>query len=103
MVIKAEVTPEEKSRILELAAGRSISSYIREKALCWTDTDPAPIMRYAETLAGISQRINEIATTVIRNKVIYEEEILELLDRMASVESATANALKEASKNGHSG
>ena len=101
MEIKATVTPEEKARIKELAGNQSISSYIKEKALCWADPNPTQLMKLIEAQAPVLQRINEIATTVIENKVIYEEEVLELLDRIAWIEDVTAAAVKEVIKNGH--
>lgn len=104
MVIKAQVTAEEKQRIKELAAGRSISSYVKEKALCWNDQPAAvePLMKFIEAQAPVLQRINELATTAIQNKVIYEEEMLELLERVSWIEDVTAAAMKEVIKNGHS-
>lgn len=107
MVIKAEVTPEEKERIKELAAaeGKSVSSYIREKALCWIDPTPTmePLMKLVEAQAPVIQRINELATTALQNKAIFEAEILELLDRVSWIEDATAAAIKEAIRNGNPG
>lgn len=107
MIIKAEVTAEEKERIKALAKseGKSVSSYIRTKALCWTDPSAAaePIMKFIEAQAPVLQRMNEIATTVIQNKVIYEAEILELLDRIAWIEDVTAAAVKEVIRNGNTG
>lgn len=99
MIIKADVTPEEKTRIKELARleGRSISSYIKEKALCRTDPSAAAehLLKFIEAQAPVLQRMNEIATTILTDKVIYEEEILELLDRMTWIEDVTAAAVKE--------
>ena len=105
MVVKTDVTPEEKTRIKELASanGMSVSSYIKKQALCWTDPNPTPIMQLIEAQAPVLQRINELATTAIQNKVIYEAEILELLDRVSWIEDATAAAIKEVLKNGNSG
>ena len=107
MVIKADVTPEQKARIKELAAaeGKSVSSYIKEKVLCWTDPSAAsePLLKLIEAQAPVLQRMTEVATTVIQNKVIYEAEILELLDRMAWIEDVTAATVKEVLHNGNSG
>lgn len=100
MIIKTEVTPEEKVLIKELAGDQSLSSYIREKALGRTDP---PLMQYIEALAGIAQRMNDIALTVIENKVIYESEIVELLERMTTLEKLTTDFLKEVTKHGYSG
>ena len=105
MVVKTDVTPEEKTRIKELASanGMSVSSYIKKQALCWTDPNPTPIMQLIEAQAPVLQRINELATTAIQNKVIYEAEILELLDRVSWIEDATAAAIKEVLRNGNTG
>lgn len=107
MVVKAEVTPEQKALIKELAAaeGKSVSSYIKEKALCWTDPSAAigPLMQYIETQAKIAQQMNKLATTVLENKVVYEREILLLLNRMTALEKTTAEFLKEVTGNGHVG
>lgn len=105
MVVKAEVTPEEKTRIQELAsaAGMSVSSYIKKQALCWTDPDPTPIMQLIEAQAPVLQRIRDLTAASIQNKVIFEAEILELLDRVKWIEDVTAAAVKEVLRNGHSG
>lgn len=99
MIVKADVTPEEKARIKELASntGMSVSSYIRKQALCWTDPDPTPVMKLIETQAPVLQRIDELASTQLQNKVIFEAEILEILDHVSRIEDTT----KEALKNGH--
>lgn len=99
MVIKVIVSPEEKARIKELAAGSSMSSYVKRCALSWIEPDPAPIMRIAETQSAVANRINEIATSVIEDKAIYEAEVIELLERMAELEHIT----KEALHNGYTG
>jgi hypothetical protein len=59
-------------------------------------------MQCVEVLSGIARDINALATTILRNKAIYETEILELLDRMTSLEQTTAVALKEVRSNGNS-
>ena len=100
MIVKADVTPEQKARIQELAAaeGKSVSSYIKEKALSWTEPDPTSLMKLIEAQAPVLHRIKELATAPIQNKVVYEVEILELLDRVKWIENATAAAIKEALK-----
>lgn len=105
MIVKADVTPDEKARIKELAsaAGMSVSSYIKKQALCWTDPDPTPLMKLVEAQAPVLQRVGELATAPIQNKVVYEAEILELLDRISQIEDMTATAVKEVLHNGHSG
>ena len=105
MIVKADVSPEEKTRIKELAAmnGMSISSYIKRQALCWTDTDPTPVMKFIEAQAPVLQRVNELATAAIQNKVIYEEEVLEILAHVTWIEDVTAAAMKEVLRNGNSG
>lgn len=107
MIVKADVTPEQKARIKELAAeaGMSVSSYIKEKALCWSDPSATAetLMKLIEAQAPVLQRVKELATTSIQNKVIYEAEILELLDRMTWIEDVTAAAVKEVLKNGNTG
>ena len=105
MIVKADVTPEEKTHIKELAsaAGMSVSSYIKKQALCWTDPDPTPIMQLIEAQAPVLQRIRDLTTASIQNKVIFEAEILELLDRVSWIEDVTAAAVKEVLRNGHIG
>lgn len=105
MVVKAIVSAEEKARIEELAslAGMSVSSYLKKQALCWTDTDPSPLIELIETQTPFTSRVYELATTIIRNKVIYEAEILELLEHTCRIENMTSAALKEVLRNGHSG
>ena len=105
MIMKTEVTPEEKDLICGFAKadGKSISAYLKSCALNKnTEHSPEALMQCVEVLSGIAQDINRLATTVLRNKAIYEAEILELLDRMTAVEQTTADALKEARKNGNS-
>lgn len=104
MIVKADVTPEEKTRIKELAsaAGMSVSSYIKTQALCWTDPTPEPLMQLVEAQAPVLQRVKELATAPIQNKVIYEAEILELLDHIKWIEDVTVAAVKEVLHNGHS-
>lgn len=105
MIVKADVTPEEKARIKELAsaAGMSVSSYLKKQALCWTDPDPTRLMQLVEAQAPVLQRVKELATSPIQHKVIYEAEILELLDRVKWIEDVTAAAVKEVLHNGHAG
>ena len=105
MTIKTEVTPEQKERIKELAKaeGKSVTAYLRDKALDLNSPDTTPLLKLIEAQAPVLQRVNEIATTIIRNKVIYEAEILELLDRIAWIEDVTAAAVKEVIRNGNTG
>lgn len=105
MVIKTEVTPEEHALIRERAKGegKSIKAYLRDRAL--GTAEPMEVlhvlMEYIEKQADIAQRMNEIATSVVRNKVVYEAEVLELLDRMAMLEATTGDFLKEVSCYGY--
>lgn len=104
MIIKTDVTPEEKSLIQSLAKaeGKSVSAYLKSRAMYgYTENSPEALMQCVEVLSGIASDINRIATSIIRNKAIYEAEILELLDRMTALETATAEALKEVRKNGN--
>lgn len=106
MVIKTDVTPEEKAVIKQnaKAEGKSMTAYLRDRALC---NEPSgfsgQFIKCIETQSMIACRMNEIATTVLRNKVIYEAEILELLDRMTALETNTASILKEVRKHGNIG
>ena len=105
MIIKTEVTPEEKVLIQALAKseGMSMVAYLKSKALnTYTKASPEAIMQCVEALSNVSHDINRIATTTLRNKAIYESEVLELLDRMASLEKTVAEALKEVRKDGNS-
>ena len=103
MEIKTTVTPEEKCRIkgMAKAEGKSVSAYLRDRALGKPEMTN-PLMEFIETQAEIAQRVNEIVTTTLKNKVVYEAEILELLDRMTALEETTAAALKGVSKHGYS-
>lgn len=104
MIVKTEVTPEEKALICGFAKadGMSISAYLKKKALNnYTEQNPEAMMQCVEVLSGIAQDINRIVTTTLRNKIIYEDEILELLERMTTLEQTTAEALKEVRKNGN--
>lgn len=81
----------------------SISAYLKKKALDnYTEHYPEVLMQCIEVLSGIARDINRIVITTLRNKVIYEDEILELLERMTALEQATAEALKEVRKDGNS-
>lgn len=105
MIMKTEVTPEEKDLICGFAKadGKSISAYLKSRALNnYTEHSPEALMQCVEALSGIASDVNRIATTILRNKAIYEAEILELLDRMTAIEKSTAEALKEVRKNGNS-
>jgi hypothetical protein len=101
--MKTEVTQTEKDMIRGFAKadGMSISAYLKKKALQRTENSPTALMECVEVLSGIAQSINRIATTTLRNKAIYEAEILELLDRMTELEKALAVALKEVRKDGN--
>ena len=105
MIMKTEVTPEEKAMICGFAKadGKSITAYLKSRAL-YNNTEHSPdaLMQCVEVLSSIATDINKLATTILRNKAIYETEILELLDRMTAVERTTADALKEVRKNGNS-
>lgn len=84
------------------ADGKSISAYLKSRALYKnTEHSSEALMQCVEVLSGIAQDVNKLATTVLRNKAIYEAEILELLERMTALEQTTAEALKEARKNGN--
>lgn len=105
MIMKTEVTPEEKAMICGFAKadGKSISAFLKSRALNnYTEHSPEALMQCVEVLSGIASDVNRIATTILRNKAIYEAEILELLDRMTAIEKSTAEALKEVRKNGNS-
>ena len=71
-----------------------------------TPKDPnmilAGLMVFAEQQAEIAHCINAIATAVLKNKAIYESDILELLTKMQQLEQVTADALKEVSRDGNS-
>lgn len=105
MVIKAEVTTEEKALIQSLAKaeGKSMTAYLKSKAMCRTENFSDVLMQCVEVQSSIARDINRIATGILRNKAIYEAEILELLDRMTALEKTTAEALKEVRKNGNVG
>ena len=60
-------------------------------------------MELIESQAPVLNRIRDIATGVIQNKVVYEADIIELLDRIAWIEESTASLLKEANRNGNPG
>ena len=105
MIIKTDVTPEEKSLIQSLAKaeGKSVSAYLKSRAMySYTEHSPEASMQCVEVLSGIARDINVLATTILKNKAIYEAEILELLDRMTALEQTAAIALKEVRKNGNS-
>lgn len=104
MVIKTNVSQEEKDLIQEYAQleGKSMAAYLRSKALYWFETPTiSDLQQYIEALTPAVQSINDIATTSIKNKAIYEAEILELLDRVSELERVTAAALREVLKNGN--
>lgn len=104
MIMKTEVTPEEKAMICGFAKadGKSITAYLKSCALYKnTEHSSEALMQCIEVLSGVARDINRLATTVLRNKAIYEAEILELLDRMTALEQTTAEALKEVRKNGY--
>ena len=105
MIMKTEVTAEEKDMICGFAKadGMSISAYLKNCAMNKnTEHSPEALMQCVEVLSGIAQDINLLVTTTLRNKIIYEEEILELLRRMTALEQTTAEALKEVRSNGNS-
>ena len=104
MIIKTDVTPEEKILIQSLAKaeGKSISAYLKSRALCKAELSPEALMRCIDIQSSIARDINSISINILRNKAIYEAEILELLDRMTALEQSTAEALKEVRKGGNS-
>lgn len=104
MIVKAEVTPEEKAMICGYAKqdGKSISAYLKSRALCEPQGHSNDaLMQGVEVLSSVAQSINRLVMTALRNKIIYEEEILELLQRMTALENTTAEILKEVRKNGN--
>ena len=104
MIVKTEVTAEQKDVISMYAKadGKSISAFLKSRALySYTEHSPEALMQCVEVLSGIAQDVNKLSTTVLRNKAIYETEILELLDRMTALEQTVAIALKEVRKNGN--
>lgn len=105
MIIKTDVTPEERAIIKQNAKteGKTITAYLRDRALCKSEHTSNALMQCVEVLSDVGRDINVLATTVIRNKIIYEEEILELLERMTALEMNTANMLKEVRKHGNIG
>lgn len=105
MIIKTEVTPEESAVIKQnaKAEGKTITAYLRDRALGKSEHTIDALMQSVEVLSGVGRDINVLATTVIKNKVIYEEEILELLERMTVLEANAASVLKEVRKHGNIG
>ena len=104
MIIKTDVTPEEKILILSLAKaeGKSVSAYLKSRALRKAELSPEALMRCIDIQSGIACDINRITISILKNKAIYEAEILELLSRMTALEQSTAEALKEVRKGGNS-
>lgn len=104
MIIKTDVTPEEKNLIQSLAKaeGKSVSAYLKSRALCKVELSPEALMRCIDIQSGIAKDINAISINILRNKAIFEEEILELLNRMTALEQSTSEALKEVRKGGNS-
>ena len=105
MIVKTEVTPEEKDMICGFAKadGKSISAYLKSRALCEPQGHSNDaLMQSVEVLSGIARDINRLVTATLRNKIIYEDEILELLQRMTALETTTAEILKEVRSNGNS-
>ena len=102
MIVKTDVTPEEKSIIQSLAKaeGKSISAYLKSRALCKAESNPVALMRCIDIQSNIAKDINSISINILRNKAIYEEEILELLNRMSALEKSNAELLKEVRKRG---
>lgn len=96
MVIKTEVTPEERAMIKTYAKseGKTIKAYLRDRALSNSDATTDTMMQCIEIQAAVAQRMNEIATSVLKNKAIYETDIIELLERMTELERATTEVLK---------
>ena len=103
MIMKTEVTPEEKAMICGFAKadGKSISAYLKSRALQKTENSTEALMQCVEVLSSVAQHINRLSTTILKNRAVYEDEILELLDRMTALEQATATALKEVRKDGN--
>ncbi len=103
MILKTEVTPEEKATICGFAKrdGKTITAYLKSRALQTTENSPTALMQCVEVLSGIARDINLLVISSLRNKAIYEAEILELLERMTALEQATAEALKEVRKDGN--
>lgn len=85
------------------ADGKSISAYLKSRALCEPQGHSNDaLMQSVEVLSGIARDINRLVTATLRNKIIYEDEILELLQRMTALETTTAEILKEVRSNGNS-
>lgn len=103
MIIKTEVTPEEKSIIQSFAKeeGKSVSAYLKSRALCNAELTPEALMKCIDIQSGIAKDINTISINILRNKAIYEHEILELLDRMSALEKSNADALREVRMRGN--
>lgn len=103
MTIRVDVTEEERELIRDLAerSGQSMSAFILDKVL-YADDPKTGLLKFTEQQAAVAQDLNDLVTTAIQNKVIYEEQVLELLHRMTELERITAAALKEVSKHGHS-
>ena len=56
------------------------------RSLCVESAYTEQILEPIESQAPVLNRIRDIATGVIQNKVIYEADIIELLDRIACIE-----------------
>ena len=102
MIIKTDVTPEEKNLIQSLAKaeGKSVSAYLKSRALCKAETSPEALLQCIDIQSSIARDINSISINILRNKAIFEAEILELLDRMSALERSNAEVLKEVRKRG---
>ena len=103
MIIKTDVTQEEKNIIQSLAKaeGKSVSAYLKSRALCKAELTPEALMRCIDIQSSIAKDINSISINILRNKAIYEAEILELLDRMSALEKSSAELLKEVRMRGN--
>ncbi len=79
-----------------------MAAYLKSRALQANGGGASEcFVKCVEIQASAARDINEIATTVLRNKAIYEADILTLLDRMNTLETTTTTALKEVRKDGN--
>ena len=98
--VRAQVTQEQKDEIKQMAsaAGVSVSDFILAKVYGKDLAKCDALEEYVSAIGKLGNDFNKIITSEIENKIIYDEEIFELMAILEKIESLANKALRKFNK-----
>lgn len=79
-------------------AGLSVSDFILQKVYAEQPKDYQVLVKYLEEISSIRENMNKLLRTEIATKVVYEEEIFEMLDTIRELEEKSNKFLRKLNK-----